>query len=43
MRGNPLKIDLRNILAARHLGHIWRSIAETVDLWAPVFMKKVQD
>jgi len=34
MRGNPVKIDLRKILAARHRGHIWRSIAETVDLFA---------
>src|SRR5256885_17018731 len=32
MRGNPLKIDLRKILAARHLGHICRIIAKAVEV-----------
>jgi hypothetical protein len=36
MRGNPVTIDLRKILAERHLGHIWRSIADAVDMRAPV-------
>jgi hypothetical protein len=34
MRGNPLNIDARKIPAARHRGHNWRAIAESVDLFA---------
>jgi len=34
MRGNPLNIDLRKILAARQRGHNWRTIADSVDLLA---------
>jgi hypothetical protein len=34
MRGNPLKIEVRKIPAARHRGHNCRKIAESVDLFA---------
>ncbi len=34
MRGNPPKIDVRKIPAARQRGHNWRAIADSVDLFA---------
>jgi hypothetical protein len=34
MRGNPLNIDVRKIPAVRQRGHNWRTIADSVDLFA---------